>query len=536
MINSYAFAFKAIPLARYCRLSDDDPMDSMGKMTVALLTVDEMAAADKAAIAAGLLGLTLMERAGRAVADAVTRRVRPGASVLVLCGPGNNGGDGFVAARILSERGLRITVALAGARSALKGDAGEVARLWPGAVETLDAVEPAAFDLIVDALFGAGLSRPLADDVAGIVAAVNASDRPVIAVDVPSGLSGDTGVAAGPVVRAAETVTFFRLKPGHLLQPGRSLCGVVTLADIGITAEMAFGGGRQPRTFRNHPALWRDCWPVHGVGTHKYQRGSALVVAGGLSGVGAPRLGARAALRVGAGLVTIACHPEALAAHAARGPDALMQRPIPDAPALSALLADQRLSAVLAGPALGLDASARDVVMSLLRTQVPAVFDADALTLLAVRPASIRRLCERRGAPCVLTPHEGEFARLFGGQAGIRHAPSKLERARRAAAFSGCIIVLKGPDTVIAHPDGTAAINATGSAALATAGAGDVLGGLIAGLLAQGMPAFEAACAAVWLHGKAGDALGPGLIADDLPEAILPITRSLAAGDDFDLG
>jgi hydroxyethylthiazole kinase-like uncharacterized protein yjeF len=534
MINSYAFASKAIPLARNCGLSDDEAMDSTGKMAVALLTVDEMAAADKAAIAAGIPGATLMERAGRAVADSVARRGRPGAGVLVLCGPGNNGGDGFVAAKVLRERGLRVTLALAGARSDLRGDAAQAARSWPGTAERLDAVKPAEFDLIVDALFGAGLNRPLAGDVAAAVSAINASGRPIISVDVPSGLSGDSGVAAGPVVRAAETVTFFRLKPGHLLQPGRSLCGVVTLADIGISADTAFGGGRRPSAFRNHPALWREHWPVHGLDTHKYQRGSVLVVAGGLSGVGAPRLGARAALRAGAGLVTIACHSDALAAHAARGPDALMQRPIPDASTLSTLLADKRLSAVLAGPALGLDAGARELVMSVLRAGVPAVVDADALTLLAARPASIRRLCEKRGAPCVLTPHEGEFVRVFGGQDGIRYAPSKLERARRAAVFSGAVIVLKGPDTVIAHPDGRAAINATGSAALATAGAGDVLGGLIAGLLAQGMPAFDAACAAVWLHGKAGEALGTGLIADDLPEAIPPLARALVTGDDFE--
>ncbi|WNJ93452.1 NAD(P)H-hydrate dehydratase [Bosea sp. 685] len=503
-------------------------MDRADKTGLMLLGVADMAAADRATIAAGTPGLALMERAGRAVADAVSRRARPGDGVLVLCGPGNNGGDGFVAARLLRERGFGVTVALAGERSVLTGDAAAMAARWTGAIEPIAAVAPHDHALIIDALYGAGLNRPLTGDTAGLVLAINAADRPVVAVDVPSGLSGDSGRAEGPVVRADETVTFFRLKPGHLLEPGRGLCGVVTLAQIGLTPEIVFGaGGLQPAMFRNGPALWRELWPRHQRDTHKYRRGTVLVVAGGLSGVGAPRLGARAALRIGAGLVTIACRPEALMAHAARGPDALMQRPIPTEAALQGLLDDKRLGAILIGPALGLDAEARSAVMTVLRADIPTVFDADALTLLASRPGWLLR----RAKPCVLTPHEGEFARLFGDDERIVTQASKLERARLAAAASGAVVVLKGPDTVIAGPDGRAAINATGSWALATAGSGDVLGGLIAGLLAQAMPAFEAACAAVWLHGKAGETLGPGLIADDLPEAIPSLVAPALADD-----
>lgn len=487
---------------------------------LALLDVAGMALADQAAISGGTPGLLLMEKAGQAVADAVLRRAKPGAGVLVLCGPGNNGGDGFVAARLLAERGLRVTVALACPRSLLAGDAAAMAQRWTGAIDPIAGLRPDRFDLIVDALFGAGLSRPLEGEVAALVCAVNASGRPVVAVDVPSGLSGDTGKSHGEVVRAVQTVTFFRLKPGHLLQPGRTLCGTVTLADIGIAPELVFTADQPPTTFRNAPALWRETWPAHAADTHKYRRGAVLVVAGGLAGVGAPRLGARAALRIGAGLATIACHPEALAAHAARGPDALMQRAIADDEALERLLAEPRLSAVLIGPALGLDTRGRDAVTTVLRAGAPAVFDADALTILAARTGSLKRLFERRGGPCVLTPHEGEFDRLFRTVPEIAQAPSKLERARRAAGHTGATIVLKGPDTVIASPDGRAAINTTGSPALATAGSGDVLGGLIAGLLAQGMPIFEAACAAVWLHGRAGEDAGLGLIADDLPEAV----------------
>lgn len=497
---------------------------------LALLDVAGMALADRAAIAAGTPGGLLMERAGQAVADTVTRLARPGAGVLVLCGPGNNGGDGFVAARLLAERGLRVTLALAGERSRLAGDAAAMAQRWTGAIAPIANLQPQRHDLIVDALFGAGLSRPLTGEIAALVAALNASGRPVVAVDVPSGLSGDTGASEGEVVRATQTVTFFRLKPGHLLQPGRALCGAVTLADIGIAPELVFTAARPATTFRNAPALWREDWPSHAAETHKYRRGAVLVVAGGLAGVGAPRLGARAALRIGAGLATIACHPEALAAHAARGPDALMQRAVADTEALERLLAEPRLSAVLIGPALGLDARARDAAMAVLRASVPAVLDADALTLLAPRAGSLKRIVERRGSSCVLTPHEGEFERMFGAVPDIAQTPSKLERARRAAVHVGAVIVLKGPDTVIACPTGRAAINTTGSPALATAGSGDVLGGLIAGLLAQGMPAFEAACAAVWLHGRAGEEAGPGLIADDLPEAAMRLLGEVVAG------
>lgn len=504
-------------------------MQAFASTELAVLDVAGMAAADRAAIAAGTPGRMLMERAGLAVAQAAGRRTGAGARILVLCGPGNNGGDGFVAARLLQERGRRVTLALAGESARLAGDAALMARIWTGSVEPIAGLRAEDHDLVIDALFGAGLSRPLEGAVAALVAAVNASGRPVVAVDVPSGLSGDTGRAEGEVIHATETVTFFRLKPGHLLQPGRSLCGTVTLADIGIPAALVFTAARPATTFCNAPGLWCGNWPAHTIETHKYRRGAVLVVAGGLAGVGAPRLAARAALRVGAGLVTIACRSEALAAHAARGPDALMQRAVANVEDLGDLLSESRLSAALIGPALGLDLPAREAVQAVLRASVPAVLDADALTLMA-RAGGLERLIERRGAPCVLTPHEGEFERLFGDAPEVAGAASKLDRARLAAARSRAIVVLKGADTVIAAPDGRAAINTTGSAALATAGSGDVLGGLIAGLLAQRMPAFEAACAAVWLHGRAGEELGFGLIADDLPEAVARLAGEIAGG------
>lgn len=514
-------------LARVAGLADNDvPMTTVTPSALALLSVAEMAAVDAVTIAAGTPGIVLMEKAGRVVADAVTRRVRPGQRVLVLCGPGNNGGDGFVAARLLAERGCRVTLALAGERAALTGDAALAAENWAGPIETIGAIDPAQHDLVVDALFGAGLGRAISGELAALVERVNAAGRPIVAVDVPSGVHGDTGLVQGTAIRAAETVTFFRLKPGHLLHPGRALCGVVTLADIGIQPEIAFASGRiAPLVFRNAPALWRTHLPDHAVGVHKYGRGAVAVAAGGLSGTGAPRLGARAALRIGAGLATIICRPEALAAHAARGPDALMQASAKDTPAFEAMLSERKVHALLIGPALGLDAEARSWVAAALRGALPCVFDADALTHIgAHRPAFVAQL-RRRAGTAVLTPHEGEFKRMFGEVAGFEPERGKLERARQAARLTGAVVVLKGPDTVIAAPDGRAAINDTGSPALATAGAGDVLGGIIAGLLAQKVPVFEAACAAVWLHGRAGEELGLGLIADDLPEA-LPAMRA----------
>jgi hydroxyethylthiazole kinase-like uncharacterized protein yjeF len=496
-------------------------MTAVASSALALLSVAEMAAADAATIAAGTPGIALMEKAGRAVADAVTRRARPGQRVLVLCGPGNNGGDGFIAARLLAERGCHVMLALAGERVTLKGDAAQAAESWAGPIEAIGAADPARHDLIVDALFGAGLSRPISGELAALIERVNAAGRPVVAVDVPSGVHGDTGVATGPVIQAAETVTFFRLKPGHLLHPGRALCGVVTLADIGISPEVVFAPGKiAPSAFRNAPGLWRAHLPNHAAGVHKYGRGAVAVAAGGLSGVGAPRLGARAALRIGAGLATIICRPEALATHAARGPDALIQIAAADAAAFEAALAVRKVDALLIGPALGLDAEARSWVATALRGVLPCVFDADALTHIGAHRSAFLAQLRRRAGSAVLTPHEGEFKRMFDEVAGFEPERGKLERARYAARLSGSVLVLKGPDTVIAAPDGRAAINDTGSPALATAGSGDVLGGIVAGLLAQKVPAFEAACAAVWLHGRAGEELGPGLIADDLPEAL----------------
>ncbi len=437
-----------------------------------------------------------------------------------MCGPGNNGGDGFVAARHLKRASYDVRLYLLGDRAGLTGDAAQMARSWDGPVRAMDPDAVESMHLVVDALFGAGLARPLEGIAAEMVEAVNASGVPVLAVDVPSGLDGTTGLAAGPVVRAARTVTFFRKKPGHVLYPGRALCGELSVVDIGIPAEVL--DSIDVRTWVNAPALWRTSWPALVPDGHKYDRGHAVVVSGPAHATGAARLGARGALRIGAGLVTVASPLEAVSVNAAHL-TAIMVKPFAGALGLAEVLADQRKNAVLIGPGRGVGRETAAEVMSALASGAAAVLDADALTSFAPEPQDLWRMIGARPErPVVMTPHEGEFQRVFPGLAG-----SKLERARAAARTSGAVLVLKGPDTVIAAPDGRAAISDNAPPTLATAGAGDVLAGFILGLLAQKMPAFEAACAAVWLHGEAAAAFGAGLIAEDLPETLPRVLKDL---------
>lgn len=486
-----------------------------------LLTADEMSRADRLAAAAGTPSLALMENAGGAVATEAAGMIGTGARVAVLCGPGNNGGDGFVAARHLRSAGMDVHVALLGGHEALKGDAAAMARQWGQPVGELSPVSIEGAQLVVDALFGAGLSRPLTGAAAAVVEAVNASGCPVLAIDVPSGLDGTTGQAAGAVVEATRTVTFFRRKPGHLLLPGRVLCGHVSVADIGIPAAVLVEIA--PQTWANAPALWLAQFPWPQLGAHKYGRGHALVVSGPTAHTGAARMGARGALRAGAGLVTVASPPDALIVNAAHL-TAIMLQPFDGAGGLAEILADTRKNAVLLGPALGVGAPTRGLVLAALGSGAATVLDADAITSFeGDGPALTAAIAARDGRPVVLTPHDGEFRRLFPDVVDT----SKLARARAAAKRSGAVVVLKGADTVIAAPDGRAAINDNAPPWLATAGAGDVLGGFVTGLLAQSMPVFEAACAAVWLHGAAALLVGPGLIAEDLPEQLPEVLRML---------
>lgn len=477
-----------------------------------LLTPAEMAAADRAAIAGGRPGRALMEAAGAAVAEAAAALV-PEGPVLVLAGPGNNGGDGAVAARLLAAAGRLVTVLLAGEPVGLKGDAAAAFAAWRG--ETLPAAPPLpGAALVIDALLGAGLDRPVTGQFAALVAAINAHPAPVLSVDVPSGLDGASGQVRGAAVDADLTVTFFRKKPGHLLYPGRGLCGDVRLAEIGIPETVI--RAIAPRLWENAPGLWAAALAPPRATDHKYRRGHALVLSGSMNRTGAARLAAGAALRAGAGLVTLGSPPDALAVNAAHL-TAVMLRRIDGAAALAETLGDRRLTSVALGPALGNGVEEQALVAAALGGTQAVVLDADALTAFAGEPETLFARIKGRAGSVVVTPHDGEFARLFGA---LRGEVCRLDAARAAAALSGAVVVLKGPDTVIAAPDGRAAINANAPPWLATAGSGDVLTGIVAGLLAQGLPGFEAAAAAVWLHGAAGTAAGPGLTAEDLAPAL----------------
>jgi len=500
--------------------------DTVANAMIELLTTAEMAEADRLAIAGGTPGIRLMENAGRAVAGAVTRMSpRSAPMVCIVAGPGNNGGDGFVCARVLAERGYPVRLLLLGDRDRLKGDAALAARHWLGPVEPATPAALTGAGIIVDALYGAGLDRPVEGSARAMIEAINGAGVAVVAVDLPSGINGDSGAVMGAAVDASETVTFFRRKPGHLLLPGRLRCGSVEVADIGIP-DMVLENIR-PSIFGNASALWADRFPVPQPDGHKYQRGHAVVVSGDQSHTGAARLAARGALRAGAGLVTIASPRDALAVNAASNV-AVMVRPVDGAEAFAEWLGDLRLNAIVLGPGGGVGPQMRDMVLAALSGERAVVLDADALTSFAETPETLFAAIRSRAAsPTVLTPHEGEFARLFS--AGPQHigVTSKCDRAKAAAAVSGAIVLLKGSDTVVAAPQGRVSITENAPPWLATAGSGDVLAGFVAGLLAQGMPGFEAASAAAWLHGETGSETGPGLIAEDLPEALRAVYRRL---------
>ncbi|MEI8144494.1 MAG: NAD(P)H-hydrate dehydratase [Alphaproteobacteria bacterium] len=499
-----------------------------------LLTPAEMAEADRLTIASGTPGATLMRRASRAVADVVARMVPLGTRILVLCGRGNNGGDGYGAARILlRERGYPTVVAAEGPPDERAVDAVAMAKAWDGPVIGFDAVDCEPPDLVVDALLGAGLTRDVDGATRALIERINASGCRVVAVDLPSGVDGATGAVRGVAIQATETVTFARMKPGHVLLPGRLQTGVTRLADIGIENETVAKVG--PKAFVNGPAIWRQQLALPSVAGHKYSRGHAVVVSGPLTATGAARLAARGALRAGAGLVTLASPLEALGTNAAHL-TAIMLAPMEGPAGLDAILADPRKNAVGLGPGLGVDEGTRALTRVALASGASVVLDADALTSFAGDLEGLASLIKARPErPVVLTPHGGEFARLFRSlireegahrRSGSKGA-SKLELAREAAALSGAVVVLKGADTVVASPDGRASVATNAPPWLATAGSGDVLAGIVTGLLAQRMPGFEAASAAVWLHGEAGQVAGIGLIAEDLPEALPKVWAGL---------
>jgi NAD(P)H-hydrate epimerase len=488
------------------------------RSALTLLTPTQMGEADHAAQAAGAQGGALMEAAGSAVAVAIGGRwpMRP---VLVLCGPGNNGGDGFVVARHLASAGWPVKVAMLGARDRLSGDAAQAAGLWTGECVPFMPESLTGAGVIVDAIFGAGLSRPVNGAAATLIEAMASHRIPICAVDVPSGLDGATGMVRGFAAPADLTVTFFRKKPGHLLYPGRALCGELVVADIGTPVSVL--DAIASATWENGPDLWLLGYPWPMPESYKYTRGEVLIL-GGAAITGASRMTAMAAARAGAGMVTLAAPEEVWSMYATALTNAIV-RSFAGADGWRALLADKRRNCIAIGPGAGVGAETRDFVLAALATRRATVLDADALTSFAEAPQA---LFDAINGPCVMTPHAGEFMRLF-------HGPGdKLQRTRAAAIQSGAVVVFKGPDTVVASPDGRAIINANAPPQLATGGSGDVLTGFIAALQAQGMPPFEAAATGVWLHGAAADAFGLGLVAQDLPDRVPRVIQALKAQAD----
>jgi hydroxyethylthiazole kinase-like uncharacterized protein yjeF len=540
-----------------------------------LLTAAQMRAIEKAAIASGeVTGLELMERAGRGVVEAIFEewpelKKAPHRAV-VLCGPGNNGGDGFVVARLLREWGWEVEVFIFGRSDPLPSDAAANYQRWmqvSGTSDPIQSLNPWVGagdphpDIVVDAIFGTGLTRPLPTPVSRAFSFLKHRSR-VVAIDLPSGLCSDSGrfVRDDPedtALAADLTVTFQERKLGHLLADGPSLCGKVIVKDIGLRAALFYEEAVcESEIFRDDIAKAGNC--------HKYTCGHALILAGSSGKGGAARLAARGALRIGAGLVTLGCPPEAIAENAARL-DAVMLRTVADAEALADTLADPRITALCLGPGLG--TGAREVALLAAALGVPApgstkgidvvseaprgrggpgsspgrgrgqrglVLDADALTLLTAHPDLFAALHET----CILTPHAGEFARLFPDIAEKLNAPaikgpaySKVDATREAAKRAGCTVLFKGPDTVISDPEGRSAINSAhyerAAPWLATAGSGDVLAGFVAGLLARGLSPMQAAETAAWLHVECARSFGPGLIAEDLSEELPKVFRAL---------
>jgi len=487
-------------------------------------------------MAAGrVTGLDLMERAGAGVVAAILAQWpdAEGAPVAVLCGPGNNGGDGFVIARLMAAAGREVEVFLHGELDRLPPDAAANARRWIGGggrVATIAAARDAVMrrGVIVDALFGIGLRRGLSAELVALAGAVGAARREgarVVAVDVPSGLCADSGRVVGTCAMAADlTVTFHAEKPGHHLAEGPGLCGALRVVDIGLGP----AGGSVGLVEYRPGDLDRL---RKGVG-HKFGHGHALVVSGGAGLGGAARLAARGALRVGAGLVTLAVAPEAMVENAAQVTAIMLAEAGPGA-ALAAVLEDGRINALCVGPGLPRGERAAARVRACLEAGRRSVIDAGALTHLAGDDGLRGSVHEG----CVLTPHDGEFARLWPDLAarlagGVTEGPafSRIDAVRAAASRIGAVVLLKGPDTVIAAPDGSVRVHsaAYGRAAgwLATAGSGDVLAGIVTGLMARGMTPFDAAAMGAWLHVEAARAFGPGLIAEDLPEMLPPVFRA----------
>ncbi|MBB3966358.1 NAD(P)H-hydrate dehydratase [Rhizobium metallidurans] len=483
-----------------------------------LLTPAEMTAVDAAAASSGIDSFGLMLRAGAGVAAAFLRHYPSARRAVVLCGPGNNGGDGYVAARCLADSGVAVALFHLGDAARLTGDAARARSHWSGVGAPIEDYRPADGDVVIDALFGAGLTRAVPEAVGAVIGRIADAGLPVLAVDLPSGNDGRTGMVLGAAFSAARTITFMTRKPGHLLMPGRELSGVLEVLDIGIPARIVRGQASGTLA-ENRPDAWRRWLPSSEQETHKYKRGHLVVFSGEKGKTGAARMSAMSGLKAGAGLVTIVSPDDAMAENATHL-TAVMLHGIDGDAELSDWLKDDRLRSFVLGPGFGAGQKARGFVAALSRRHL--VLDADGITSFRDDPNALFSLFAEGETRLVLTPHEGEFSRLFPD---IAADPSlgKADKALAAAARANAAIVYKGPDTVIASPHGRALINTNAPIWLATAGSGDVLAGIVGALMAQGLPAFEAAAAGVYLHGEAGSRAGKGLTAEDLVSHVLPL-------------
>jgi hydroxyethylthiazole kinase-like uncharacterized protein yjeF len=483
---------------------------SINRGGLSVLSAAQMYRAEKLATETGVTTLELMENACRSVVAEITSRWSP-RKTLVVCGPGQNGGDGLGIACLLRQRRWMVEVALAEPKQDFQGNAKVMAGRWGDGFVDLASIRVEDYVLVIDALYGIGLNKALKPSVCQFLQKLNKEKIDVVAVDVPSGISADTGQVLGACPVANLTITFGRPKLGHFLLPGKAFCGRLIVADIGLRGT-DFDAG-QKTTMLNGPDLWLDRMPVPTANMHKYNRGHAVVVAGGAEeSMGAGRLAAEAALRTGAGLVTLVVPGDAVEAYCSALPS-LMVEGVEELNELDAFLVDDRKNVVLVGPGCGVNERTLLWASKVLSLSKTVVLDADGLTCFSSAP---QELFDLISSGAVLTPHEGEFNRLFNQSSSA----DKVTRARLAAQISGAVVVFKGNDTVIAHPGGAVVINYNAPTTLATAGTGDVLAGMIAGFLAQGCSPFDAACVGVWCHGFAAQRVGEGLISDDLLEEI----------------
>jgi len=484
-----------------------------------LFSVEQMYAADAAAVEAGVAGLTLMENAGRGITKQITERFKS-CPVLILCGPGNNGGDGYVAARLLSKMGWNVRVLAFGDPETLRGDAAEMYRLYRGDVGSLTgASDYEGEELLIDAVFGAGFRGDLPSPVACLLQRSKKEGAAVVAVDVPSGINGASGEVSEGAIAADLTVTFFRAKTGHYLLPAREYIGELAIIDIGIPEDVL--DDLDIRVLKNDPSLWWDQMAQPEMTGHKYSRGHLAVCGGGVSATGAARIAARCGLRAGAGAVTVVSPPSALMIYST-ALEAVMVTAIKDAGELEDWLRAKRIGAVVIGPGSGVTERTREFVLAALQTSATVILDADALTVFQDDPETLfEAIHDKKSGEVVLTPHEAEFARLFNVSG------HNLEKCKKAAKISGAVTLLKGATTVVASPSGDAVLNVNAPPWLATAGSGDALAGLIGGLILGGSSAFMAVSGAVWVHGEAGNLFGRGLLAEDIEGRIPEIFQKL---------